>query len=175
MKIFSHTAGLVVLGMTALLSGCASSGPTAKASVASSNLQESMERVEVEIVDELRLLAKLRDEERLAQMTEEEKRQRILQADDDRVPAPFKVHASMNIPPKDAHEVCTLLADTVEYESTVEGPIPRRPIWVRINIRDEPIYSAVMELGRMTGSAFTMEIYPLTKLVRCVYNREVNS
>lgn len=175
MKISSHITGAVLLGSVALLSGCASSGPVAKASVASSNLQESMERVEVEIVDELRLLAKLRDEERQSRMTEEEKKQRILQADDERVPAPFKARASMNIPPKDAHEVCTLLADSVEYESTVEGPIPRRPIWVRINIRDEPIYSAVMELGRQTGSAFTMEIYPLTKLVRCVYNREINS
>lgn len=158
----------------AFLGGCASSGPTAQAPIASANLQESMERVEVEIVDELRLLAKLRDEERNNRLTEEQKQQRIIQADDERVPLAFKQRASMSIPPKDAHEVCTLIAETVEYESTVEGPIPRRPIWVRINIRDEPIYSAVMELGRMTGSAFTMEIYPLTKLVRCVYNREVN-
>jgi hypothetical protein len=107
-------------------------------------------------------------------MTEEEKQQRILQAQDERIPPEFKQHASMSVPPKDAHEVCTLIAESVEYESTVEGPIPRRPIWVRVNIRDEPIYSAVMDLGRQTGSAFTMEIYPLSKLVRCVYNREIN-
>ncbi|GBO88696.1 DotD/TraH family lipoprotein [Marinobacter salsuginis] len=166
-------AALAISGVLTL-TGCASNEPVAQASVASSNLQESMDRVEVEIVDELRLLAKLRDEERKKRLTEEEKQQRILQAQDERVPPEFKQHASMSVPPKDAHEVCTLLADAVEYESTVEGPIPRRPIWVRINIRDEPLYSAVMDLGRQTGSAFTMEIYPLSKLVRCVYNREVN-
>jgi hypothetical protein len=172
--ISAYRLKVVTALMTAFLGGCASSGPTAQAPIASANLQESMERVEVEIIDELRLLAKLRDEERNNRLTEEQKQQRIIQADDERVPLAFKQLASMSIPPKDAHEVCTLIAESVEYESTVEGPIPRRPIWVRINIRDEPIYSAVMELGRMTGSAFTMEIYPLTKLVRCVYNREVN-
>lgn len=167
---------ITVIGLVSLfaVSGCASNEPVAPASVASSNLQESMERVEVEIVDELRLLAKLRDEDRKRKMTEEEKQQRIQQAQKERVPPEFQQRASMNVPPKDAHEVCTLLAEAVEYESSVEGPIPRRPIWVRINIRDEPIYSAVMDLGRQTGSAFTMEIYPLSKLVRCVYNREIN-
>jgi outer membrane murein-binding lipoprotein Lpp len=172
----SHGGRISAVFLTlALLSGCASNEPVAEASIASTNLQQSMDRVEVEIVDELRLLAKLRDEERNNRLTEEQKRQRILQANDERVPPAFKQRASMSIPPKDAHEVCTLIAESVEYESTVEGAIPRRPIWVRINIRDEPIYSAVMELGRQTGSAFTMEIYPLSKLVRCVYNREVNS
>ena len=175
MDIFNRFTVAIGIAAFALTSGCASNGPAAKASIASSHLQQSMDGVEVEIVDELRLLAKLRDEERNKKLTEEEKKQRILQANDKRVPAEFKQRASMNIPPKDAHEVCTLISDAVGYESTVEGPIPRRPIWVRINIRDEPIYSAVMELGRQTGSAFTMEIYPLTKLVRCVYNREVNS
>ncbi len=172
--MFELTKCSVLAGLLVALAGCASN-ETVPVSVTSINLQESMERVEVEIVDELRLLAKLRDEDRLARMTAEEKQQRIIQADDERVPPEFKVRASMNIPPKDAHEVCTLISESVNYESTVEGPIPRRPIWVRVNIRDEPIYSAVMELGRQTGSAFTMEIYPLTKLVRCVYNREVNT
>lgn len=172
--MISRFLPLILIGAVAGLSGCSSNQPVAQANIASSNLQESMERVEVEIVDELRLLAKLRDEERQNRMTEEEKQQRILQAQDERIPPEFKQHASMNVPPKDAHEVCTLIAESVEYESTVEGPIPRRPIWVRVNIRDEPIYSAVMDLGRQTGSAFTMEIYPLSKLVRCVYNREIN-
>jgi hypothetical protein len=172
--MISRFIPLVLIGAVSVLSGCSSNKPVAQANIASSNLQESMERVEVEIVDELRLLAKLRDEERKNRMTEEEKQQRILQAQDERIPPEFKQHASMSVPPKDAHEVCTLIAESVEYESTVEGPIPRRPIWVRVNIRDEPIYSAVMDLGRQTGSAFTMEIYPLSKLVRCVYNREIN-
>ena len=172
--MISRFIPLVLIGAVSVLSGCSSNKPVAQANIASSNLQESMERVEVEIVDELRLLAKLRDEERKNRMTEEEKQQRILQAQDERIPPEFKQHASMSVPPKDAHEVCTLIAESVEYESTVEGPIPWRPIWVRVNIRDEPIYSAVMDLGRQTGSAFTMEIYPLSKLVRCVYNRGIN-
>lgn len=83
-----------------ILGGCASSGPTAQAPIASANLQESMERVEVEIIDELRLLAKLRDEERNNRLTEEQKQQRIIQADDERVPLAFKQLASMSILPR---------------------------------------------------------------------------
>lgn len=162
--------------LSAVLGGCASSNSVklVEPEVPDRAIEESLSHLETEILDELRLLAKIRDEKRLASLTEEQKNQRILQANKAKWPDEFLTKVSMSIPPNEAGNICAIIADSAGYDHVFEGVKPRKPIWVKLNLRNEPLSSAVLELGRQTGSAFDLEVYGRSKLVRCVYNREIN-
>ena len=171
--MYMKISPVVLVALSLLLVGCATPPKhAAEADVPSRKIERSMERIALEVRDELRLLAKIRDEQRMREMTQAEKEQLATQASIADLPDVMKQPVSLRLAAIEAGQACILLSDMMGYASVTEGTEPAQTIWTRINVENEPLYSAIYEVGRQTGDAFNMEIYPAAKLVRCVYKAE---
>jgi hypothetical protein len=164
--------------IAAAATGCASnglSGGYGDKTAAELAVQEPVNRLEaisLEIRDEVRLLAKIRQETREANMTERERQNRMLQKME--IPAGFETRIDTLQVTDDLEDVIKLIALQAGYEEPVfTGNRPRHELPITLNLKNTQLYDAVMEIGVQTDDAVMINIYPNNKRIVVEYKDRI--
>lgn len=169
-------AGVAMLA--AVATGCAStSTSTSSSTIISPELaiQDPINRLEVislEIRDEVRMLAKVRQETREANMTERERQNRMLQKME--VPLGFETRIDTLVLTDELENVIQLIALHAGYQDvTFLGPKPRHALPISLNMKNQQLYDAVMEIGVQTDDSVMINIYPNNKKIVVEYKDRI--
>lgn len=151
----------------ATVAGCAGPAPKAPIVVAPpvSPLKE-LETYQVEMRDELRLIAKHQEAKNSDSLSPEQHDQRYFNAT--YIPAGFEQRVQLRITDKSS-KVAEAVASIANWKIKFYGRAPAHEPYVNIEVDNLPLKEALNELNLQTGSTARIELYEPARLIRYVY------
>lgn len=165
---------IAIAGMVSILtSGCATTSNVEEPIVihkSEVNALHELKQISIEARNELRLLAKAQESISMESMTKEQHAQKSFQA--------LHVPRGFDAVVKDfrfvgpANKAAEAISKIAGYKIKFQGkPLPHEP-WVNINIENQPLNEALVQIGMATGDSIVVEVHSQANVMLYVYRNQ---
>lgn len=120
--------------------------------------KHELNRIAVEIRDELRKLAKIRNAKMAAEMTPEQQRAATYQSS--QIPAGFEQLVSIGPITDDLYNIMQLVELQSGYTVKFVKPELRHDYPITLEMTEQPLFDALMEIGAQTDDHVAINVYP---------------